>query len=88
MTDFGVVALPHLPPEQLPAAAAAAEGSGLDQLWLWEDCFFGGGIATAATVLAQTKRIRVGLGVMPMPLRNVALAPWRSPRSRGCIRLG
>jgi alkanesulfonate monooxygenase SsuD/methylene tetrahydromethanopterin reductase-like flavin-dependent oxidoreductase (luciferase family) len=67
MTDFGVAALPHLSPEQFSAAAAAAEGSGLDQLWLWDDHSPGGGIVAAATVLAQTERIRVGL---VMPLRN------------------
>ncbi|WP_433722544.1 LLM class flavin-dependent oxidoreductase [Nocardia sp. CA-129566] len=74
MTVLGAVSLPQISPERLVAVAAAAEDSGLDELWLWEDCFWGGGIASAATVLARTERVRVGIGVMPVPLRNVALA--------------
>ncbi|MET8872861.1 LLM class flavin-dependent oxidoreductase [Nocardia sp. NPDC004604] len=74
MTVLGAVSLPQISPERLVAVAAAAEDSGLEELWLWEDCFWGGGIASAATVLAGTERVRVGIGVMPVPLRNVALA--------------
>ncbi|MFI9503848.1 LLM class flavin-dependent oxidoreductase [Nocardia sp. NPDC052566] len=73
MTVLGAVSLPQIPPEQLAAVAAAADGSGLDELWLWEDCFWGGGVASAATVLARTERVRVGIGVFPVPLRAVAL---------------
>ncbi len=73
MTVLGAVSMPQLSPEHLLAVAAAAEDSGLEELWLWEDCFWGGGIASAATVLARTERVRVGIGVMPVPLRNVAL---------------
>nr|WP_218025245.1 LLM class flavin-dependent oxidoreductase [Nocardia jejuensis] len=64
--------MPQIPPERLGEVCRAAEDSGLEQLWLWEDCFWGGGIAAAATVLARTERVRVGIGVMPVPLRNVA----------------
>ncbi|MGY4101208.1 LLM class flavin-dependent oxidoreductase [Nocardia sp. R16R-3T] len=73
MSVLGAVSMPQLAPEHLLAVAAAAEDSGLEELWLWEDCFWGGGIASAATVLARTERVRVGIGVMPVPLRNVAL---------------
>ncbi|MGV9818624.1 LLM class flavin-dependent oxidoreductase [Nocardia xishanensis] len=73
MTVLGAIALPQLPPERLPAIAAAAEQSGLAELWLWEDCFWAAGSACAATVLAHTERLRVGIGVLPAPLRNVAL---------------
>jgi alkanesulfonate monooxygenase SsuD/methylene tetrahydromethanopterin reductase-like flavin-dependent oxidoreductase (luciferase family) len=71
---LGLIFLPSWPPEQLPAFAAAADDAGVEQLWLWEDCFAGGGISTAATALAATSRIEVGIGVLPVPLRNVALA--------------
>lgn len=71
---IGVVALPTLPPERLPALAAAADEAGLAELWLWEDCFFAGGIAAAATALAVTRRLRVGVGVLPVPLRAPSLA--------------
>jgi alkanesulfonate monooxygenase SsuD/methylene tetrahydromethanopterin reductase-like flavin-dependent oxidoreductase (luciferase family) len=53
--------------------ARAADGAGLEELWLWEDCFWGSGIASAAAVLAWTDRLRVGVGLLPVPLRNVAL---------------
>ncbi len=74
MTSLGAVCWPAVPPEQLRDVAVAADEAGLDELWLWEDCFWGGGIAACAAALAWTSRIKVGLGVLPVPLRNVALA--------------
>ena len=59
---LGVVFRPQLPPEQLRAVAEAADASGVDMLWLWEDCFREGGISTAAAALAWTSRVRVGIG--------------------------
>src|SRR5262249_12205258 len=38
--------------------------------WVWEDCFFAGGVAASATALAATERITVGVGVMPVVFRN------------------
>ena len=73
MTILGTVCLPQLPPERLRGVAEAADEAGLDELWLWEDCFLTGGIATASAVLAWTSRLRVGVGLLPVPLRNVAL---------------
>jgi alkanesulfonate monooxygenase SsuD/methylene tetrahydromethanopterin reductase-like flavin-dependent oxidoreductase (luciferase family) len=64
---------PDQPPERLGAVAAAAEAGGLEQLWVWEDCFKESGIATAAAVLATTSRVGVAIGLLPVPLRNVAL---------------
>ncbi len=69
---LGLVFVPTLPPERLRAVARACD-SHLDELWLWEDCFKESGIATAAAALAWTDRVQVGLGLMPAPLRNVAL---------------
>jgi alkanesulfonate monooxygenase SsuD/methylene tetrahydromethanopterin reductase-like flavin-dependent oxidoreductase (luciferase family) len=71
--SLGVVFRPQLPPERLRAAAEAADDAGLDELWLWEDCFLESGIAAAAAALAWTRRLRVGVGLLPAPLRNVAL---------------
>jgi alkanesulfonate monooxygenase SsuD/methylene tetrahydromethanopterin reductase-like flavin-dependent oxidoreductase (luciferase family) len=73
MTTIGVVFLPQLPPERLRSVAEAADESGLDELWLWEDCFLEGGITSATAALAWTQRLRVGLGLLPVPLRNVAV---------------
>ncbi len=72
--DLGIVVRPELPPEPLADHARRAEAAGFAELWLWEDCFFGGGIATCATALAVTERITVGLGIMPAPSRNAAFA--------------
>src|SRR6195952_4825071 len=73
MVSLGVIFSPDLPPEELHEVALAAEESGVAELWLWEDCFAESGIATAAAVLAWTERLRVGIGLLPVPLRNVAL---------------
>ncbi len=73
MTTLGVIFPPDRPPEELRQVAVAADRAGLEQLWLWEDCFKESGIATAAAVLAWTERLTVGIGLLPVPLRNVAL---------------
>ncbi len=73
MPTLAVIFTPDQPPERLGAVAAAADAAGLAQLWVWEDCFKESGIATATAVLATTSRITVGIGLLPVPLRNVAL---------------
>ena len=74
MPRIGLVIRPEWPPEQLRGYAAAVEAAGLDEVWLWEDCFFSGGVAAASAALAATSSVRVGLGLMPAPLRNPVLA--------------
>src|SRR5665647_3196553 len=39
MTTLGAVFLPQLPPERLRDVARSADEAGLQELWLWEDCF-------------------------------------------------
>ncbi|MEV4511907.1 LLM class flavin-dependent oxidoreductase [Dactylosporangium sp. NPDC049525] len=73
MTTLGAVFVPQLPPERLRAVVRAADESGLEELWLWEDCFLESGVATAAAALAWSERLRVAVGLLPVPLRNVAL---------------
>jgi 5,10-methylenetetrahydromethanopterin reductase len=70
----GIVFRPQLPPERLREFVITAEMAGLDDLWLWEDCFREGGLTSAAAALAWSSSLRVGLGLMPVPLRNPALA--------------
>lgn len=69
----GVVLGSAIAPERVPAAAAAAEASGFDELWLAEDFFFTGGISAAAMALDATERIQVGLGVVSAVVRHPAL---------------
>ncbi|GAA2242758.1 oxidoreductase [Streptomyces ruber] len=73
MTTLGAVFRPQLPPERLRAIARLADETGLEELWLWEDCFREAGISAAAAALAWTERVHVGVGLLPVPLRNVAL---------------
>ncbi|WP_028936368.1 LLM class flavin-dependent oxidoreductase [Pseudonocardia spinosispora] len=69
----GVVFRPQEPPERLRAVVAAAESAGIAELWLWEDCFLEGGLTSATAALAWSDRLRVGVGLLPVPLRNPAL---------------
>jgi alkanesulfonate monooxygenase SsuD/methylene tetrahydromethanopterin reductase-like flavin-dependent oxidoreductase (luciferase family) len=65
---------PQSPPEELRAAVQAADRAGIAELWLWEDCFAEGGLTSAAAALSCSSRIKVGVGLLPVPLRNPALA--------------
>lgn len=69
----GCVYRPQIAPERIAAAAAAADAAGLDELWLWEDCFLAGGISGATIALSNSSHLTVGVGVLPVPMRNVAL---------------
>jgi alkanesulfonate monooxygenase SsuD/methylene tetrahydromethanopterin reductase-like flavin-dependent oxidoreductase (luciferase family) len=73
MTTLGAIFRPQNPPETLRTVARAADEAGLAELWLWEDCFLNGGISAAAAALAWTERVRVGVGLTPVPFRNVAV---------------
>lgn len=73
MRRIGAIFTPYSPPEALYDAAQAADEAGVPELWLWEDCFRESAFAAASAVLAWTTQLKVGIGVAPMPLRNVAL---------------
>lgn len=73
MRRVGAIFTPYSPPEALRDAAQAAEDAGVPELWLWEDCFRESAFAAASAALAWTTTLAVGIGVAPMPLRNVAL---------------
>lgn len=70
---LGMTFDPTMPPERLLPLARAVEEAGLDELWVWEDCFAESGIAPAVAALAATSRIRVGIGLLPLPLRSTAV---------------
>ncbi|MFT4220663.1 MAG: LLM class flavin-dependent oxidoreductase [Microbacterium sp.] len=74
MTRVGAIFSPYPnPPEAFHDAVQAAEAAGLPELWVWEDCFRESAFAATAAALAWTERLRVGIGIAPMPLRNVAV---------------
>ncbi|WP_219415969.1 LLM class flavin-dependent oxidoreductase [Pseudonocardia nigra] len=70
---LGVVFRPQSPPERLREIVLAADSAGVPELWLWEDCFLEGGLTTSAAALAWSRRLRVGIGLLPVPLRNPAV---------------
>jgi alkanesulfonate monooxygenase SsuD/methylene tetrahydromethanopterin reductase-like flavin-dependent oxidoreductase (luciferase family) len=71
MTRIGAIVNPHLsPPEALRELATTAESAGLEELWLWEDCFLESAYGSAGAALAWTDRLRIGIGIAPMPLRT------------------
>ncbi len=53
--------------------ARRLEAAGIDQLWVIEDCFFTAGVSLAATALAVTERLTVGIGILPAVARNPAV---------------
>src|SRR4051794_23084025 len=70
----GVVFRPQSPPEELRAVVEHVEAAGGAELWLRGDCLLEGGPTTAAAALAWSERIHIGVGLLPVPLRNPALA--------------
>ncbi|MCA2185699.1 LLM class flavin-dependent oxidoreductase [Nonomuraea cavernae] len=71
---LGVMFDRGLPPERLvPFARELDAADGVSDLWVVEDLGWTGAISSAATALAMTSRLRVGIGITPAPLRNPAL---------------
>jgi alkanesulfonate monooxygenase SsuD/methylene tetrahydromethanopterin reductase-like flavin-dependent oxidoreductase (luciferase family) len=60
-------------PEELAGFASGLEEAGADDLWVVEDLGWGGSVGSAGIALAATRRLRVGIGIAPAPLRNPAL---------------
>ena len=61
------------PAGAMPDYARRVEAAGIQQLWVIEDCFFTAGVSLAATALAVTDSLTVGLGIMPAVARNPAI---------------
>lgn len=61
-------------PEALVPMIQQIEAAGYAEAWVVEDCFFGGGIASATAALAASTTITIGLGIMPAVARNAAFA--------------
>jgi alkanesulfonate monooxygenase SsuD/methylene tetrahydromethanopterin reductase-like flavin-dependent oxidoreductase (luciferase family) len=53
--------------------ARRLEADGAQQLWVIEDCFYSAGVSLAASALAVTDRLTVGLGILPAVARNPAV---------------
>lgn len=73
MARIGAIFNPYThSPDEFREAVLVAEREGLPELWIWEDCFRTSAFAAAAAALAWTENLRIGIGIAPMPLRNVA----------------
>lgn len=62
-----------LPAPFVVEVAERLEHGGVDQLWVIEDCFYTAGVSLAATALARTDRLTVGIGILPAVARNPAV---------------
>jgi alkanesulfonate monooxygenase SsuD/methylene tetrahydromethanopterin reductase-like flavin-dependent oxidoreductase (luciferase family) len=62
-----------LPAPFVVEVAEALDAASVDQLWVIEDCFYTAGISLAATALARTESLTVGLGILPAVARNPAI---------------
>ena len=62
-----------LPAPFVVEVAEALEVTDVDQLWVIEDCFYTAGVSLAATALARTERLTVGIGILPAVARNPAI---------------
>ena len=68
--SFGLVFHPSFPIASLPDYARQAEAMGFDELWLWDDCFLPGAFSAAAIALSATRKIKVCIGLIPVPALN------------------
>jgi alkanesulfonate monooxygenase SsuD/methylene tetrahydromethanopterin reductase-like flavin-dependent oxidoreductase (luciferase family) len=72
--EVGVLVPPQIPAGHLAGYAQKAERLGFAGVWVAEDCFLHGAFAQAATILASTTSLQVGMGIIPAAARNVAFA--------------
>ncbi|MFJ2029173.1 LLM class flavin-dependent oxidoreductase [Streptosporangium sp. NPDC087985] len=70
---LGVMFDRDLPPESFIPFCRHLDAAEVDDVWVVEDLGWTGSISSAATALAVTERLRVGIGITPAPLRNPAL---------------
>lgn len=61
------------PPGFVGEVAERLEAGEVAQLWVIEDCFFTAGVSLAATALARSRQLTVGLGILPAVARNAAI---------------
>jgi probable F420-dependent oxidoreductase len=88
MTDFGLAIRNFVGPGEVPdvgaiyAYAQRAETLGFESLWAWDHILLGvepsfpiiDSITTLGAVAARTSRIKLGTGVLVLPLRNPVVA--------------
>src|SRR4026207_1845097 len=107
MTDFALAIRNFVGPGEVPdipglyAYAERAEALGFESLWAWDHVLLGvepsfpivDSITMLGAIAARTRKIRLGTGVLVLPLRNPVVAahapgspraaPWGRPVPRG-----
>ncbi len=71
--DVGMCFDRSLPAPFVVEVAEALEAARVDQLWVIEDCFYTAAVSLAATALARTHELTVGIGILPAVARNPAV---------------
>jgi 5,10-methylenetetrahydromethanopterin reductase len=71
---IGIIFHPSFPSDSLAEYARKAEAAGFAELWLWDDCFLPGAFTSAAIALSATQKIKVGIGLIPVPAYNPLFA--------------
>lgn len=71
--EIGMVFDRSFPAGAIGEYATRCEDSGIEQVWIIEDCFFTAGVSLAATALAVTDSLKAGIGIMPAVARNPAI---------------
>src|SRR6266851_10431591 len=88
MPAFGLALKNFVGPGEVPditelyAYAERAEALGFESLWAWDHVILGvepafpilDAITTLAAIAARTRRIKLGIGVLVLPLRNPVTA--------------
>jgi 5,10-methylenetetrahydromethanopterin reductase len=71
---LGAMFVPTAPLAGLLSFVDRVEALGFDELWFAEDCFEHGAFSAAALSLERTSSLTVGIGLLPVGLRNPAVA--------------
>jgi len=91
-TRSGIRLATATPPGLLPDLARLAEREGFEDIWLPEDYFANGGVATVTAALAVTERTQVGLGIVSAMVRHPAVLAMEAASIEGMfpgrLRLG
>src|ERR1700722_7355669 len=74
LPKLGITVSPRLAALNFSQYLRTVQELGFYEAWVVEDCFLHGGFTQAATALAATSSLRIGLGIAPAGARNVVFA--------------